>query len=227
MFEHLQDKAGITPALPDFPREKLILWINQRQKTFADDEKSRYLFVYEQLLVAQKLLAERDNKIRSQGLLVASETANYAAATLPKDSILLARIYEGVLLPYISLAHVERWQDPSRQRLIEAASSAFANAGESDKQQKMLEWLLELGQPASPSDSSRTSAVQLDQNTLDWTRGTLAVLLSQSPQASNSDLQRALALLHAISSPNMSGFKHIETRLQARLNPPVNQPVNE
>ena len=226
LFEHLQNKAGSAPALPDFPREKLILWTNQRQKAVADDEKSRYLFVWEQLLVAQKLLVESDNTIRSQGLLVASETANYAAAALPQDTVLLARLYEGFLLPYVSLAHVEKWRDPSRQRLIEAASNAFAHAGETAKQQKMQEWLLSLKQAATSTASSGESVVQLDQNTLDWARGTLAVLLSQSPQAPASDLQRALKLLQAISSPDMSGFKHIETSVQARLNQPVNKPTD-
>lgn len=215
LFEHLQKKAGATATMPTFPREKLILWISQQQQSVAPDEKARYLFLSEQLLVAQSLLGERDEKLRAQGLLVASESANYAGATLPKDTFLLARIYEGFLLPYISLASVERWRDPSRQRIIESASGVFAHAGEPDKQKKMLEWLLALGE-AKPNPK-HPNATQLDPNTLDWTRGTLAVLLSKPKDAPAADLRRALALFQSIQSPTMSGFEHIEKQLQTRV----------
>lgn len=143
--------------------------------------------------------------------MLARESANFIAARLPREKWLLARVYQGFILPNISLANVQRWRDPSRQRLLEAAITAFGDAGEVDIQKRVLEWLLGLG--AKPGASS----VQVDANTLDWTRGTLASLLMQPADAPRADLERALMLLQSIQSPDMKGFKHLQTLLETRL----------
>ena len=216
LFVYLEKQTGAVPSLPEIPEEKLVLWFYQRQDAFLTGkftDQEALTFAGQNLRIAEELLKRTEPKMRAQGLLVASETASVVIARLPAERWVAARIYEGFVLPFISLAHVELWQDPSRQRLIEAASGAFALAKEPDKQIKMLEWLLALNQQQKTGQTQ----LEIDQNTLDWARGSLAGLLFRAPDATRPDVERALSLLQAIESPNMTGYKHLQTQVQARL----------
>lgn len=213
VLAHIAKESGVPVLLPEHPSQGLRGWLSERQSRTLTTKEAQYQFLGEQLLVAQALFQQKTTSERGQGLLVAGESASFAAAHLRSDRWLLARIYQGFILPYISLAHIQRWRDPSRQRLIEAAVGAFERAEEFDVQQRVLEWLLEIGE----RPPSKSTDLQIDLNTLDWTRGTLASLLAKSSEASRADLERALALLRAIQSPDMKGFKRLQDRIEKRL----------
>ena len=202
--------------MPELPGDNLVAWFYNRQAESSSskvNDKDRLTVIGQHLRIAEKLLDEKDPTLRARGLLVASETANFVAAHLPKEKWLLARIYQGFLLPSIALAHVESWQSPSRQNLIQNASYAFAGADESELQIKMLQWLLTLGE----KEGTGQTALQIDTNTLDWARGTFAALLVRSPKAPLSDLERAEQLLKSIQSPDMKGFSRLQTQVQKRI----------
>ena len=154
-FEHLEKQAGGAIKPPAFPDEKLLMWMDKRNETVTDNEKSRYKLLGEHLLIARQLLESDDVAARKRGFWMASESANFAAAKLNKDKWLLARIYEGFLLPRVALANTELWRDPSRSRILEAGVSAFANAGERDKQIRVLEWLISIGQKTEEKNRAR------------------------------------------------------------------------
>jgi hypothetical protein len=176
--------------MPDFPTRKLLVWIDGRSAGVASDDKARYILLGEHLLIAQKLLESKDVLTRKQGYRIAGESANFAAAKITADKWLLARIYEGFLLPQVSLANVEVWQDPSRSRILESAVSAFANADERDKQTRVLEWILSLEENDSKTSDMNSTATPLKvkRNTLDWARGTLASVLFETPDVKRPDI---------------------------------------
>lgn len=181
----------------------------------AKDDQARYMLLGEHLLIAQTLLESDDVATRKRGFWIVSESANFAAAQLAKDKWILARIYEGFLLPKITLANVTLWQDPSCSRILEASVSAFGKAGERDKQIRVLEWLISIGDKTP--QKHEPDALTLELNTLDWARGTLAALLFAPADATRPQLERALQLFQAIQSPDMEGFKHLQAKLQVRL----------
>lgn len=219
LFAHLEAKAGGALTIPDFPTQKLMVWMDGRAAGASTDEKTRYSLLGEHLLIAQRLLKSEDMPTRKQGFWIASESANFAAAKIKTDKWLLARIYEGFLLPKVSLANVELWQDPSRNRILEDGVSAFGNAGERDRQTRVLEWIISIGEKntKSPNEKSDATSLTVSSNTLDWARGTLAALLFEVSDVKRPDLERALTLLQAIQSPGMKGFKRLQERVQARL----------
>jgi hypothetical protein len=219
LFAHLNAKAESTITIPNFPTQKLLVWIDQRSAGVASDEKARYILIGEHLLIAQKLLESADMPTRKQGYWIAGESANFAAAKITADKWLLARIYEGFLLPHVSLANVELWQDPSRSRILESAVSAFDRAGERDKQARVLEWIISLAGKDSktPDTNNAAKPLKVNSNTLDWARGTLASLLFEVPDLKRPDVERSLALLQSIQSPDMKGFKRLQGRVQARM----------
>jgi hypothetical protein len=226
VFTHLEKLSESKSQIPDFPSEKLLLWVDGRHGAVSQTPKARYTLLCEHLLIAQLLLKSDDLSMRKRGFWIASESANFASAKLPKDKWLLSRIFEGFLLPYVSLANAEVWQDPSRQRVIEGAVSAFANSKERPKQISVLEWLLLIGERQKEPNLKTTNpnALVLETNTLDWARGTLANVLFTSPDATKDELERSLSLLVSIQSPDMAGFQHLRKRVQARLDEFPKQP---
>lgn len=209
----LEKRLGGKVTIPDYPSDHLLTWIEERHAK-TRTEKGVYRIVGEHLLISQALLKAQPDKVRRSGLLVACETANFTAAQIPEEKWLLARMYQGFILPYISLAYPNARRDPSRQRLIETAVSVFGAAGERDKQIRLLEWLLKM---ATTSSSTSEPTPDIDQNTQDWARGTLASILAQPQDAPRADLERSLALLQAIESPNMTGFAHLRASVEKRI----------
>jgi len=183
LLTSLEERAGGAIALPDLPHEKLLVWVDARNGAVASEDAARYRLLGEHLLIAAKLMESEDLPTRKRGYWIASESANFAAAQLKADKGVLARIYEGYLLPKVTLANTELWQDPSRSRILEQGVSAFGNAGERDKQIRVLEWIISVVQrkPEATTKKSGPEPLTLELNTLDWARGTLAATLS-APQ---------------------------------------------
>lgn len=219
VLAYLEKQAQIPISLPDFPQEKTLVWVDQRHATATTENTARYKILGEHLLVSTQLLSSEDLRTRKRGYWIVSECANFTAAKLKTDKWLLARLYEGFLLPYVTLANTELWRDPSRARILENGVSAFGNAGERDKQIRVLEWILSVGarKPETNPKKGAEEPFTLGLNTLDWARGTLANLISTSQDAQKSDLERAIELLKAIQSPDMKGFQHLQITLQKRL----------
>jgi len=219
LFTYLEKKAGGPIALPDFPREKLLVWVDGRNTAVAADEPARYRLLGEHLRIAQNLMGDVQTTTRKRGYWIAGEGANFAGAKLSSDKKVLARIYEGFLLPQLALANTQKWEDPSRGRILENAVSVFGNAGERDKQIRVLQWIISLGnkKPSPPKKTNEGKPLIVETNTLDWVRGTLASLLFAVSDAKEADVKRAMPLLQAIHSPDMTGFKHLQEQVQARL----------
>jgi len=225
LLTYLEKKAGGPISLPDFPRAKLLVWVDGRHNAVAADDPARYRLLGEHLRIAQKLMGEAQMTTRKSGYWIASESANFADAKLSNDKKVLADIYEGFLLPDLALANAKVWEDPSRSRVLENAVSVFGNAGERDKQIGVLQWIISLGNKPSPPPKPRQgNPLIVETNTLDWARGTLASLLFAIPDAKEADVKRALTLLQAIQSPDMTGFKHLQEQVQARLDQLKTQP---
>ncbi len=232
LFAHIQKQTQVESTLPSFPApsnkteevedssepDELSLWVEQRaEEASKGDDKARYSTLSEHLLIAQELLRKPDLEIRKQGFTIANDSANFAAAHLKQDKWLLARIYEGFLLPQISLAHIENSESPARQTVLEKSVSVFGSAGERPKQIAVLDWLLSIGDKPEAEIKGNPDTLTLDTNTLDWARGTLAALLFESPEVTQSERVRALSLLKSIQSPDMEGFKHLQRRVEASL----------
>ncbi len=182
-------------------------WLSTQNKLPNPTLESQLQTVGQSLLLSRALLRDKEPKRRRSGLLLASETANFLIARLPGEKWLVARVYQGFILPNIALANVEMWRDPSRGRLLEAAVAAFGGAGEVAAQKRVLEWLLVTLEKQSGASS----------NTLDWTRGTLASLLAAPENAPHADLKRAQTLLQSVTSPNMRGFALLKDAVEERL----------
>ncbi len=183
-----------------------IQWWETSQTTLPTDAPSQFRLVGQALFLSQEFLSRKGERGRKQGFLLANEATNFVAGHLPNEKWLLARIYSGFLLPNLALANTSVQSYPSRQRTLEGAVSAFGNAGETPAQKRVLEWLL-----------GRGGALRVDDNTLDWARGTLASLLVAPPKAPRADLQRALVLLGRMKPDNAKGFAFLRAPLQQRL----------
>ena len=215
MFSFLSQKTGGPVQAPVLPSSQTPQrWFSAARQSVAPDAASGFKLTGQALKLALGLLSSSDVATQRRGLLLADQSATWVAVHLPGEKWLLARIYEGVIVPHIALAHVERRRMPSRQRLLECAVTAYGNAGEVGRQKAVLAWLLAAGARAP-----RAGAIQVDGNTLDWARGTLSALLMAPATAPRADLQRALVLLKSIQSPTMTGFAQLRSALETRLTP--------
>lgn len=196
VFTYLKEKTGTVATIPAYPQQSVIAWTVQRHREEKANAEARYTLVAEDLLIARKLLNSKDIRRQRQGLRLTHYTSVFVFNKLG-DKWLYARIFEGFLLPHLSVAHVEQWQDLSQQRLAEGGASAFEQAGEKENQVKALRLLLRL---------------QPEQNTQDWARGELAQVL-----ASLNRYAEAISELKAIKSPNMNNIKKLIPRYEQRL----------
>lgn len=195
-FDYLKEKSGIMPAMPQYPQHSVIAWVAERHRQEHKDNKSKYAIAGEDLLIVRKLLSDKSPQRQRQGMRLAQYTGVFIFNKL-RDKWLYARVYEGFLLPHLSVAYAERWQDLSRQRIAESAASAFEQADEKENQIKALRLLLEL---------------QTEQNTQDWTRGELSQVL-----ASQGRYEEAIAQLKAIQSAGMSNVKKLMPQYEKLL----------
>ena len=191
-FENLTYDARYQVQLPSYPETGLLGWSLRRYHIVpASNPKALYALVYEDLLIAQKLLTGTNLARQREGMHLALNAERCAHVTL-KDNPLSANIYEGFLLPYLSGAYPEKWQDLSRQQIVEGAESVYAENGETQKQIALLQLYLSI-----------TAHQTANQNDADWARGQLAQTL-----AGQGRYGKAIALLQAIQTPNMA-FKQL------------------
>lgn len=187
VFDDLTLKAGYQVSLPSYPHTGLLAWARQRYHFVSNQPKALYGLMYEDLLIAQQLLNDKDLHLKRDGMRLA---LNARIPLLGKidDKQLNARIYEGFLLPYLNDAYAEDWQDLSRQQIVEAASSAFAAIGETEKCLPLLRLYLqmEMGQ-------------QGNLNSADWSRGQLAQIL-----AGQGQYEEAVHMLQSIHTANFA-----------------------
>lgn len=208
---YLQDKAGAPFTLPSLAAaQSPIAWWEERRAQVAKAPAARFELVGQTLLLSQSLLEQSDVGTRKRGFVLASQISKFVSGNLPAEKWLLARLYQGFVLPYLTLANVEVQSYPSRQRTLEAAVASFGNADEVPTQKRVLEWMI--------SSATKTdSTIAVDDNTLDWARGTLAALLTQPKDASPADLKRALELLRNLKPENAPLFAYVQTPLEKRL----------
>lgn len=202
LFGDLETRISVPLAVPAYPTEGLLRWIYRRHQEAekTKDAKAMLQAVGEELRLAQNLLREKIPARQRAGVRIALINAAFAAGSL-RNARLTSQIYEGFLLPHLNLAHAERWQDLSRQRLLEGAIGAFKTTKETQKETAALRLLLAMNEDGS-----------LDLNTLDWARGELAQRLAAQKQ-----YEEALTLLRSITAPGMQGVKKLIPRYEAAL----------
>ena len=99
-FENLTYDAQYQVQLPSYPETGLLGWSLRRYHIVpASNPKALYALVYEDLLIAQKLLTGTNLARQREGMHLALNAERCAHVTL-KDNPLSANIYEGFLLPY-------------------------------------------------------------------------------------------------------------------------------
>lgn len=173
----------------------LVAWFSKRYEVSATKE-SLYALAGDGLRVARALLLHKNQYRRRQGLRLGILVSNLVGGDL-EDRWLQARIYEGFLLPNLTLAYKQTWQDLSQQRLLEGAAAAFSQASEEAEQLRVLRALLKLS---------------TNQNTKDWTHGQVAQVL-----ASQKKYAEAITHLKAINSSSMSGMKSLLAEYEKKL----------
>ena len=171
----------------EYPKTNTIPWALARYRTAPNDPAAYYTLVYQDLKMAQRLLGTGDLTRQREGMRLASIAQLCAFDTL-SDKRLYARIFEGFLLPYLPSAYAEKWQDLSRQQIVEGAYGAFAGSGEIDKQIALLRFYLTL-----------TSHQAADQNDADWARDQLAQAL-----AGQGKYAEAIQALQSIQAANFA-----------------------
>lgn len=196
LFDYLDKKVKSSLTSPEYPQDGLITWALKRHNESGKDAQAQYKVAGEELRIVQSLLGEKGKQRQRQGLRLAQYTNSFVFDKL-KDKWLYARVYEAFFLPHLDVAYQERWQDLSKQRIMEGAAGAFGLTGEKDKQIAALNLLLDL---------------DAEQNTLDWAHGTLAQVL-----ASQGKYEEAIAHLQLIESSSMSSVKNLIPRYQELL----------
>lgn len=211
VLSYLQDKTGAPLQAPQLAATQSPLgWWEEQRAAVAKEPKARLALNGQTLLLSQALLEQSEERARKQGFVLACQSADFVAGNLSTEKWLLARIYQGFVLPHLTLGNVSVRSYPSRQRVLEAAIASFGNASETDTQQRVLEWMI--------SSATKTDAtIAVDDNALDWARGTLAALLVQPTNAPTPDLRRALSLLQSIQPRNAALFAYLRAPLEKRL----------
>jgi hypothetical protein len=191
VFAYLKMKSGREVTLPRFPSNNLIAWTQQKFEVAGRDSQLLYPAVYEQLLIAQQLLADKNPQQRRRGLRVA-HNINFKVATRLRDKWLSSRLFDAFILPYLdALSAGGQGQGTlNRQRLLQDAGSAYRLTGEKSKHLAILRFLVKAAEDAKNTDGA------------DWARIKLAESL-----VAQGNFQEAIANLKAVESPNMSGSK--------------------
>lgn len=143
-------------------------------------------FLSQDLHFAQYLSEQPSQLSRILGLRVAYTVTN-AAKQKVQNPWLIARIYEGFLLPSLGEAYTVRWRQISQPHILEDASFAYNRAGELKNEVTTLQFL-----------ADNTDLLQ----EADWAKIQMARI-----QASMGHYQQAIALLKAVHSSDMKGVQ--------------------
>lgn len=197
IFGYLTTKVGREVALPSYQENALVRWSLRSYQEAGKDNKKLYTVIYEQLLVAQKLLSSQDVQQKRRGLRVA-HNANFKAAARLKDKPLCAQIFDAFIMPNIAAAPTGRGT-LSQARLLQDGASAYRLTGQREKQAGALQSLIAVAQKDKDTDGA------------DWARVKLADVWAVQER-----YQEAADLLKAVTSPNMSGSKRVIAALEAK-----------
>ena len=183
--------------MPSYPTDNLLSWTRQGFAEAGSDPQLLYRAIYEQLLVAQQLLANPDLRQQRRGLRVAYN-ANFKIAARLKDGWLSAHLFDGFLVPFLGAALTGESETLGRRRLLQDAANAYRRSKAADKQVAVLRVLVEVEERAKNADGA------------DWARVKLADGL-----AAQNRYAEAIANLKAVKSPNMSGSKERISQLES------------
>ena len=187
VFAYLEAKVGHKVYRPDPPTAEGYTgqWFFARQPSTTDPQIV-YPLIYENLLVAKKLLRSPSDADREEGLVVARYSNLWLRQSL-HDLTLSPRLVEAFLLPYLDAAYSEDWRTVSRRQILEDANDAYQGTHEVLHQAAVLRLLIHSGSGA---------------NTTDWARMELGEL-----QAAQGRYDEAADTVEAITDPGMSGGK--------------------
>ncbi len=187
VFDALQAKVGHRMYRPELPAGEHFTgqWFFTRQPS-SHDPAAVYPVIYENLLVAKKLLNGSNLEDRRLGLVIARYSNLWLRQSL-NDTTLSPRLLEGFLLPYLDIAYPENWRSVSRRQILEDADDAYRAAGETEHRKAVLRHLIRFGP---------------DLNTTDWARMELGQAL-----AAQGRYDEAADAVEAITAPGMAGGK--------------------
>ncbi len=160
LFTSLADKGGEVPALPEHPSDVSALgrWFFARQTT-SNNPSIIYPLLYENLLIAQGLLASPNLERRRFGLVVARYSA-MAARLNCQDYAVDARICEAFLIPHLDIAYPENGHTVSRRQILEDTYNAYAGTGDTAHLIETLQFLLRY---ADSPDTKNWTRIMLSQ----------------------------------------------------------------
>ena len=171
-------------------------WARERNQTVASTPESLNAMLMQNGQVAHELLSSPQQIRQRQGLRLSQFTAQIALERL-SDKTVAARFYQFFVLPHLDVAYKERWQDLSRQRLLEESLGAFQAAKDSQQVEATYRLLLK---------------EDLNANTRDWARGELAQIL-----AARGEYKEAITLLEFIQSRSIVQVKQLIPQYQKEL----------
>jgi len=187
VFAYLQAKVGHKLYRPDPPMGENYTgqWFFARQPA-STDPKIVYPLIYENLLVAKKLLNSANAEDQRLGLIVARYSNLWLVQRL-NDRALSPRIMEAFLLPHLEMAYAESWKTVCRRQILEDANDAYQSAGETQHQAAILKFVIHYGRDANTTDLARTQLGEA--------------------LAAQGKYDQAIATVNAITAPNLIGGK--------------------
>lgn len=190
-FDYLKEKVGAVVPMTPFPEDSnsIMPWstVYYQQIGAFKAPKEFYRKYYGDLLLAEHLLHAKNIWRRRAGLAMVWQTVSIAW-DYQHDYPFIVDLYEGWLLPNLTLEAPESWVAPiNRQAVLQGAWAIYKTVGETDRSICALQILV------------RGSA-QI--NEADWARFQLAQIYQTRGQ-----YPTALYWLNAIISPSMSGLK--------------------
>ncbi len=209
VFAYLEAKVGRKVYRPEPPSSAGYTgqWFFARQPS-SHDPQTVYPLLYENLLVAKKLLRSPSLSDQRQGLVVARYSNLWLRQSL-NDVTLSPRLMEAFLLPHLDAAYPEGWRSVSRREILEDANDAYQGTNEFGHQAVVLKYLIHHGQEG---------------NVTDWARMQLGEAL-----AAQGRYDEAADAVEGIESPGMAGgkalalgwIKQADAQAKARASQPV------
>lgn len=193
VFQEAQEKSGGMVVTPRPPADALMNWQYYRYYPQGDDtdiaapidHKELYVLVAEDLLLAQKLLAQKDLRQQRRGLQLMFRTTLNTDMRL-KDEKLTAKIYDAFMLPFLQAANADPVDGLSRTAILQNACGIYKKANDIDKFEASLRVLVSLANAAH--------APQIR----DWSRYTLAIFY-----ADQNKFGEAIDVMQSVSTPGL------------------------
>lgn len=195
LFRYLEEKVGKPVQIPVFPPDNLIAWYEEKFVSVGEDSQARYTLIYQVSLIAKSLLEQETIDQKLRGLRIARDSAVFTLDKL-KDEKLSAMLCDTFLLPNLGAARNKRWQQLSKEQILENVIYIYSKAGEGEKLVTACKLLLDNANSANATDSARLK---------------LALALE-----SQFKYEEAIDYLEAITSPNMSGAKKLIIRMKQK-----------